>query len=118
MDPRMVGLYGGIAGGVIGVMGGLIGTYVSVKNTHGPKERAFVVRAAVVCWLFVTAFLLTLGAPRLWPRPFGSTLGSLWMPLLWTGYLPSQFLFIRWANRGQDRARAEDEVNAGQAGAG
>ena len=39
MNP---GLIGGIAGGVIGIAGGLVGTYFSIKNTRGPRERAFV----------------------------------------------------------------------------
>jgi len=33
------GLIGGIIGGIIGVAGGIIGTYFSIKNTNGPKER-------------------------------------------------------------------------------
>ena len=102
MDDRMAGLVGGIAGGVIGVMGGLVGTYFSIKNTNGPGERAFVIRAAVLCWLGITAFLAGL---FLVPRP--------WNILLWVVYGPALMLFIRWANRGQARARAE-EVAAGK----
>ncbi len=99
MDDRMVGLVGGIAGGVIGVMGGLVGTYFSIKNSNGPNERAFVIRAAVLCWLGITAFLAGL---FLVPRP--------WNLLLWVVYLPTLMLFIRWGNRGQARARAEGGV--------
>ncbi len=47
MDQRMVGLVGGIAGGLIGLMGAAIGTYYSIRNTNGPRERAFVIRSAV-----------------------------------------------------------------------
>ena len=60
MDGSMVGLVGGIAGGVVGVMGGIVGTYFSIKNTKGPKERAFAIRAAALCWLGVSAFLACL----------------------------------------------------------
>ena len=45
-------------GGVVaGVMGGIVGTYFSIKNAKGPKERAFAIRAAALCWLGVSAFL-------------------------------------------------------------
>ena len=40
-----------------GVMGGAIGTYFTIKNTNGPKERAFAIKGSVVCWLFVVAFI-------------------------------------------------------------
>ena len=95
MDNGMVGLVGGIAGGVLGTMGGVIGTFFSIKNTNGPGERAFVIRAAALCWLGITAFLACL---FLLPRPWG------W--LLWVVYLPALFWFIRWANRRQAEAAA------------
>ena len=103
MDDRMVGLVGGIAGSVIGEMGGLVGTYFSIKTTNGPRERAFMVRAAVLCWLGITAFLAGL---FLMPRP--------WNMLLWAVYVPALMVFIQWANLGQARARAEEGA-AGQA---
>jgi Ca2+/Na+ antiporter len=51
------GMIGGIVGPVVGVMGGLIGTYFSIKNTKSPRERRFVIRASIICWLFVILFL-------------------------------------------------------------
>jgi phosphotransferase system glucose/maltose/N-acetylglucosamine-specific IIC component len=101
MDGSQVGLVGGIAGGVVGVMGGVIGTYFSIKNTKGTKERGFVIRAAVVCWLGVTAFLVCL---FLITRP--------WNILAWVIYIPLLFWFIRWANAGQARARVKDMPEA------
>jgi phosphotransferase system glucose/maltose/N-acetylglucosamine-specific IIC component len=101
MDGRLVGLFGGIAGSVVGVMGGVIGTYFSIKNTNGPKERAFVIRAAAVCWLGVTAFLVCL---FLAPRP--------WSVLVWIIGMPLQFWFVRWANAGEARARVKDVPEA------
>ena len=101
MDGSMIGLVGGIAGGVIGVMGGLAGTYFSIKNTNGPRERAFVIRAAALCWLGVSAFLACL---FLLPR--------YWGLLLWVVYPPSLFGFIRWANQRQGGARLEDMTQA------
>ena len=97
MDGSMVGPVGGIAGGVVGVMGGIVGTYFSIKNTKGPKERAFAIRAAALCWLGVSAFLACL-----------LLLPLYWRLLLWVVYLPSLFWFIRWANEGQSGARVED----------
>ncbi len=101
MDGGLVGLVGGIAGGVVGVMGGIVGTYFSIKNTNGPKERAFAIRAAVLCWLGVSDFLACL-----------CLLPLCWRLLLWIVYLPSLFWFIKWANEGQAGARAEDMTQA------
>jgi hypothetical protein len=47
MDSATLGLIGGIAGACVGAMGGALGIYFSLKNTNGPKERAFVVRAVL-----------------------------------------------------------------------
>lgn len=97
MDGRLVGLMGGIAGSVLGVLGGVVGTYFSIKNTNGSRERSFVVRAAVLCWVGVSAFLTCL-----------LLLPTTWIPLLWILFIPAQFWFIRWTNHWQDRARVDD----------
>jgi serine/threonine protein kinase/cytochrome c-type biogenesis protein CcmH/NrfG len=60
MNPGLIGLIGGIVGGIIGLAGGLLGTYFSIKNTNGPRERAFVIKASVVCWILVLAFVFAL----------------------------------------------------------
>ncbi|MBN1782234.1 hypothetical protein JW948_13965 [bacterium] len=76
----IAGLIGGIVGGVIGVTGGIIGTWCSIKNTQGPRERAFMIRASVAFWIFGVVFitlLLTLPAPYKW---------FLWLP--WGMLLP------------------------------
>ena len=57
MNPGLIGLTGGIVGGIIGVAGGLLGTYFSIKNTNGPRERAFVIKASIACWIFVLTFV-------------------------------------------------------------
>jgi hypothetical protein len=109
MDGSMVGLVGGIAGGVVGVMGGIAGTYFSIKNTKGPKERAFAIQAAALCWLGGSAFLACLVLLR-----------SNWGSLLWVIYLPLLFWFGKWTNKGLAEARAEDmtrgDLPGGQAG--
>ena len=95
------GMLGGIAGGVVGVMGGIVGTYFSIQNTKGPKERASAIRAAALCWLGVSAFLACLFLLRIY-----------WGSLLWVFYLPLLFWFIRWANERQANARVEDMTQA------
>ena len=57
MNPGLIGLIGGIVGGIVGVAGGLLGTYFSIKNTNGPRERAFVIKASIACWIFVLTFV-------------------------------------------------------------
>jgi hypothetical protein len=51
------GWMGGLAGGAIGVLGGLFGTYCSIKNTNGPRERAFLIKASLLCWILIGAFI-------------------------------------------------------------
>jgi hypothetical protein len=101
MDGRLVGLVGGIAGGVLGVMGGLVGTYFSIKNTNGPRERAFMIRASILCWLGVSAFV----ACQLLLPLLGRT-------LLWLVYAPSLIWFVRWVNQRQAQAGLEDTTEA------
>ena len=63
------GLIGGITGSIIGIAGGLIGTYFSIKNTNGPKERAFMIKAATSFWILgiiFVALLLLLPSPYKW----------------------------------------------------
>ncbi len=86
---------------MVGVLGGIVGTYFSIKNTNGPRERAFAIRAAALCWLGVSAFLACL-----------FLLPLNWRLLLWVVYLPSLFWFIRWANERQAGARVEDMTQA------
>jgi uncharacterized membrane protein YfcA len=97
MDPGTVGLIGGIAGGVVGVFGGAVGTYFSIKNTRGRRERAFVVRMATFTWVAVTAFLAAL-----WMTP------QVYQPLLWLPYLLLLPLGIRFMNRRQQEIRREE----------
>jgi len=57
----------GIAGATIGVLGGLLGTYFSIRNTNGPRERAFMVKASVYGWAGIVAFVVLL---FLVPHPY------------------------------------------------
>ena len=97
IDGHPVGLVSVIAGGMVGVAGGIVGTYFRIRKTNGPKERAFAARAAGVCWLGASTFLVCL---------FLATGGWQWT--LWAAYLPLPFWFVRWANEGLDHARVQD----------
>jgi len=54
MNQDTLILVGAIGGGVLG---GGVGTWCSIRNTGSPRERAFMIRTAVLCWLAVTVFL-------------------------------------------------------------
>ena len=94
MNP---GLVGGIVGGVLGLAGGAVGTYFSIRNTNGPRERAFMIRMALVTWTAVTAFIVVL---MILPSPYR------W--LLWLPYAVVLLLGIRWCNQRWRRIRAEE----------
>src|SRR5512145_3356451 len=96
------GLVGGIVGGVIGLLGGVVGTYFSIKNTAGPRERAFMIRVAVVAWIGITAFLIGL---MMLPRPYNF--------LMWVPYAIALPLGIVWCNRRQRTIRAEEAMSGG-----
>jgi len=98
---RTIGLAGGILGGVIGVLGGVIGTYFSVKNTKGPRERAFVIRASIVCWIGVTIFLL-----GMWLMPTRYKIGLI--PI----YVVALLFTVRHWNIRQATIRAEESNHA------
>lgn len=99
----MWGLVGGIAGGVLGVAGGVVGTWCSIRNTNGPRERAFMIRAAAICWVGVLLFLgllLALPSPYRW---------LMWIP--YSIFLP---LGIVFGNRRQQAIRLQEAQDPAQ----
>ena len=96
----MWGCVGGVAGGLIGLAGGIIGTYFSIKNTKGPRERAFVVKSAVVCWVAILVFLALLFAL---PNPYR---WFMWIP--YGVLLP---IGILYGNRRQQAIRQTESQN-------
>ena len=96
MDGQTIGWIGGITGGVIGVAGGIFGTYCSIKNTSGSRERAFMIKAAVICWVAIIVFLGLLFAL---PNPYR---WFMWIP--YGILLP---LGITYGNRRQNAVRQE-----------
>lgn len=91
------GLIGGVIGGIIGIAGGIIGTYFSIKNTNGIKERAFMIKASAVFWIFGIIFLtLLLVVPS---------------PYKWLLWLPYSILFpisIRFMNKKLVKIQQDD----------
>jgi len=65
MDSVIVGTY--IVGVVIGVAVGTVGTYVGIKETKGPRERAFVIKETVLWWMASITYLFCLW---LIPNPY------------------------------------------------
>lgn len=99
MSPDQLGGWiGGILGGVLGLAGGIIGTYCGIRNTNGPRERRFMVRAAVVTWVGVLLFLALL----FW-------LPSPWRFLLWVPYGILLPVGIILGNRRQQQIRREED---------
>lgn len=96
------GLVGGIVGAVIGILGGAVGTFFSIKNTAGPRERRFMIRVAIVAWIAVSAFVAGL---LLLPRPYNF--------LLWIPYAIALPLGILWCNRRQRLIRGEESAATG-----
>jgi serine/threonine protein kinase len=82
--PLKTGLIGGIVGSICGIAGGLIGMYFSIKNTKGPRERSFMVKASVVCWIFVSGFVLVV---CLAPHSYKPWLFAVYSPVLLGGIL-------------------------------
>jgi hypothetical protein len=99
MDPKLLGYLGAILGSLFGLLGGAIGTWCSIRNTGGPRERTFIVRAAIGGWIFVLAFVAGL---FLLPQPYNF--------LLWVPYLVLLVLGIVWLNRRQARIRAQETL--------
>ena len=60
---QMAGWIGGIrgiAGLILGGLGGLVGTHLSIRRSNRPRERAWEIRAALVCWLGLPLLLVGL----------------------------------------------------------
>lgn len=96
------GLIGAIAGSAIGIFGGIVGTYFSIKNTNGPKERSFVMKASALTWVTVVIFLCAL---LLLPSPYNN--------LMWVPYGLLLGFGIRKFNETQKRIRdAETNVES------
>jgi len=91
----------------LGVLGGAIGTYFSIKNTSGPRERAFMIRVSIFTWIAVSIFVAAL---MLLPKPYN------W--LLWIPYgIALPLTIIRW-NKRQMEIRNEEKLSGAGSGHG
>ncbi len=93
MDSSMIGWFGG----VLGFLGGAIGTYFSIKNTNGPREKSFMVKCAVVGWIAIIIFLVLM-----------SVLPNPYKYLLWIPYGILLPIGIRYGNRKQQGIRESE----------
>jgi hypothetical protein len=120
----MQGVIGGIAGSLMGILGGAVGCYFSIKNTDGPRERAFVVKSIKQMLLCLLKFFLIYGLAcvlvyvpvfLLWIHlPPGWLITLLFLPhLLWIPYVILLVRgILRW-NKEQARIRQEEAQEAG-----
>lgn len=99
------GMIGGILGGVLGTLGGAIGTWCSIRNTRGPRERAFMIKASVVAWIAIAVFLALM---LLLPDPY-----RLW---LWAPYGILLPLGIMHLNKRLFQIRADESAADHQPG--
>jgi hypothetical protein len=98
--------WGGVIGSLGGVLGGVFGTYCSIRNTSGPRERAFMVKAAIWTWVFIAVVLGSMfGARYVLPDHY-NLLAFLPMLLM----VPALFIGIPMCNRRQAQIRAEEAL--------
>ena len=97
MTPGLV--FGIALGASLGVLGGAIGTYFSIKNTFGPRERAFMIHISIITWIAVSMFVAAL---MLLPKPYNF--------LLWIPYcIALPLAIMRW-NRKQLEIRNQESL--------
>ena len=97
----LVGWVGAIVGSSVGVLGGIIGTYLAIKNTKGPRERAYVVKASITCCFLVLTYVAGMLLISTWHRT-----------LLTIPYVILLVVEIRTWNKTQLRIRNEESDNA------
>lgn len=92
-----IGLIGGTLGAVLGVVGGIVGTYCSISNCKSRRQKKFMIKASIYCWLAITLFLLLLLAT---PTSY------VW--LVWIPYGVLLPIGINAINRGIARIQQEE----------
>lgn len=102
MDPEKLGIVFSILGGAMGLLGGVVGAYLAIRNTRGPRERAFVVKASMICSVPVAAFVAAMLFIPTWHKH-----------LLWIPYAALLVWGIRIWNKRQFGIRNEESADAG-----
>jgi RNA polymerase sigma factor (sigma-70 family) len=54
------GISGAVIGPLLGLLGGIFGTWMSIKNTSSARERRFMVKMSMACWI---ALVLLIAVP-------------------------------------------------------
>ena len=67
-------IIGALSGSVLGLLGGVYGTYTSIHDAKGPKERAFLIKMAQLIWINIILFIALL---TIVPVPYKF---MLWIP--------------------------------------
>lgn len=83
-------------GPALGVLGGIVGTVFSLRNTSSPRERRFVIVAAISIWLLIGLIVTVLH--------FVPSLRSC----VWVAIVALAVLGIPIFNRQQERSRLEE----------
>ena len=83
--------------GLIALAGGIVGTYFSIKNTNGPRERSFMIKAGVVC---LAGVLIFLGLLFLLPKSYR------WF--IWIPYAILLAFGILYGNKAQQKIRDQE----------
>ena len=96
MNYSEIWLLAGLALAIV-VCGGVLGTILALKHTRGPLERAFVIRACVVCWM---GGILSVAGLVFIPAPWKFGIAILYLVKIATS-------FLRWRRRRLE-LRAED----------
>lgn len=100
---KIAGWSGAVLGTVLGIAGGVFGIWCSLRNSRGPRERAVVIRGAVAVSLLV---VLLLAGLLLIPPTYAL--------VVWIPYVALLLLGIRYFNRQQIGARANEADGSGQ----
>ncbi|HRR40088.1 MAG TPA: hypothetical protein P5244_02530 [Syntrophales bacterium] len=92
-------------GCTIGLLGAAIGSWASIHNTKGPRERAFVIRAVIYAWLLMIVIML----PFLY-------IGSAYFAFAWIPYTILMSVGISRWNKKQAQIRMEESqiINGGK----
>lgn len=94
---QWIGVIGAVSGVVIGLGGGIIGTLNSLRHANGPREKQFLIRASIVCWLSIAIFI-----PLLVFLPTPARM------ILWIPYALLLTQGINYWNRTQQKIRDEE----------